>query len=64
MRFEVPVQVGDTYTVKIEDIGKEGDGIARVEGFVVFVPNAKKDQEVRVTITKVLKRFAFAEISE
>ncbi len=64
MRFEIPVEVGGTYTVKIEDIGREGDGIARIDGFVVFVPNVEKDQEVKVTITKVLKRFAFAEVSE
>ncbi len=64
MRFEVPVEVGNTYTVKIEDIGKEGDGIARVDGFVVFVSNVQKDQEVKVIITKVLKRFAFAEVAE
>jgi len=64
LRFEVPVEVGNTYTVKIEDIGKEGDGIARVDGFVVFVSNVQKDQEVKVIITKVLKRFAFAEVAE
>jgi predicted RNA-binding protein with TRAM domain len=58
------VEVGNTYTVKIEDIGKEGDGIARVDGFVVFVSNVQKDQEVKVIITKVLKRFAFAEVAE
>ena len=56
--------MGEIYTVKIEDIGREGDGIARIEGFVVFVPNVEKDQEVKIRITKVLKRFAFAEIAE
>ncbi len=64
MRFEIPVSVGETYTVKIEDIGKEGDGIARIQGFVVFVPNVEKDQEVKIRITKVLRRFAFAELAE
>ncbi len=57
-----PLNVGDTYDVKIEDIGREGDGIARVEGFVVFVPNAKKGDSVKIRITKVSRRVGFAEV--
>jgi predicted RNA-binding protein with TRAM domain len=41
-----PLSVGDTYDVKIDDVGREGDGIARIEGFVVFVPNTKKGEEL------------------
>ena len=47
--------------VKIEDVGKEGDGITRIEGFVVFVPETKVGDEVKVRITSVRRRFAFAE---
>ncbi|KQC15854.1 MAG: deoxyribonuclease, partial [Methanosaeta sp. SDB] len=32
-----PVEAGKTYEVEIEDISRQGDGIARVEGFVIFV---------------------------
>jgi predicted RNA-binding protein with TRAM domain len=56
-----PIQEGEEYEVKIEDVGKEGDGITRVEGFVVFVPDTKVGDEVKVRITSVRRRFAFAE---
>lgn len=57
-----PINVGEVYDVKIEDIGREGDGIARVEGFVVFVPNTKKGDNVRVRISKVSRRVGFGEV--
>jgi predicted RNA-binding protein with TRAM domain len=56
-----PIKEGDEYEVKIEDVGKEGDGITRIEGFVVFVPETKAGDEVKVRITSVRRRFAFAE---
>lgn len=56
-----PIQEGKEYEVKIEDVGKEGDGITRIEGFVVFVPDTKVGDEVKVKITSVRRRFAFAE---
>lgn len=58
---QAPVEEGKTYKVKIEDMGKEGDGIARVEGFVIFVPNTKVGDEVTVRITKISRRVAFGE---
>ncbi len=60
--FTSPISVGETYDVKIEDVGREGDGIARVEGFVVFVPNTKKGESVKIRVTKVSRRVAFAEV--
>ena len=60
-----PIKEGEEYDVKIEDTGKEGDGITRIEGFVVFVPDTAVGDEVKVRITSVRRRFAFAEkISE
>ncbi len=56
-----PIQEGEEYEVRIEDVGKEGDGITRIEGFVVFVPDTKVGDEVKVRITSVRRRFAFAE---
>lgn len=59
-----PVKVGDIKEVKIEAVGSEGDGIAKIEGFVVFVPGAKMNDNVKIRITKVLKKYGFAEIVE
>ena len=57
-----PLNVGDTYDVSVEDVGREGDGIARVEGFVVFVPNTKKGDNVKIRISKVSRRVGFGEV--
>jgi predicted RNA-binding protein with TRAM domain len=59
-----PLEEGDVLNVKIESIGREGDGIAKVEGFVVFVPQTKVGDEVQVRVTKVTSKVGFAEVIE
>lgn len=59
----VPVEEGKTYSIKIEGLGKEGDGIGRVNGFVVIVPGTKEGQTVKVRITKVARKVAFGEVA-
>ncbi len=59
-----PVEEGQTYTLKITDIGSQGDGIGKVEGMIVFVPNTKVGQEVKVKIKRVVRRAAFGEVVE
>ncbi|MDG6244787.1 MAG: TRAM domain-containing protein [Methanolobus sp.] len=62
MDSTAPVEAGNNYDVTIEDIAREGDGIARVSGFVVFVPNTKVGDEVTITVNKVMSKFAFGEL--
>ncbi len=57
-----PVKVGDEIDVKIEAVGEKGDGIAKKDGFVLFVPNTKEGDEVRIRITKVLRKVGFADV--
>jgi len=52
---------GEQIKVRIEDIGKQGDGIARVRGLIVFVAGAKPGDEVEVRIVRLGKNCAFAE---
>ena len=56
-----PVTEGDELAVEITDEGREGDGIARVEDFTVFVPDAEVGEEVEIRVDDVKPRFAFAE---
>ncbi len=60
--FDSPIEVGKTYDVTIDEVGREGDGIARIEGFVVFVPNTKKGDHVKIQVNKVSRRVGFAEV--
>lgn len=58
-----PVEEGERRVVEIEDIGEQGDGIARVErGYVVIVPDTERGDRVTVKITDVRQNVAFAEV--
>ena len=57
-----PVKVGDELDVKVEAVGEKGDGLAKKDGFVLFIPGTKAGQEVRVKVTRVLKKVGFAEV--
>lgn len=60
-RENAPIHEGENHQVKIESVGREGDGIARINGFVVFIPNTQVGDELTIRITKVANRVAFAE---
>ena len=57
-----PVKVGDEVEVKIEAVASKGDGIAKKDGFVIFVKGAKEGDTIKVRITDVKARFAIGEI--
>ncbi|HYC12552.1 MAG TPA: TRAM domain-containing protein [Nitrososphaerales archaeon] len=60
--FNKPVEVGKEYNVSISEISRRGDGIAKIDGFVVFVPGAKQGQNVRIKVTQVSERFASGQV--
>jgi len=57
-----PVEVGKEYELEVTEISNKGDGIARVQGFVVFVKRGKVGQKPKVKIDKVGNTFAVARI--
>jgi predicted RNA-binding protein with TRAM domain len=57
-----PVETGKEYEVQITEKSRQGDGIARVQGFVIFVKNGQVGQNTKVRVTNVGARFATAEI--
>lgn len=57
-----PVNQGDVLEVSIEAVGEKGDGIARKDGFVLFVPGVKEGDRVKVKVTRVLRKVGFAEV--
>jgi len=57
----IPVKEGEELDVFIDDIGSRGDGIARIGGFLIFVPRSRAGERIRVRISKVGKNFAVAE---
>ena len=62
--FSKPVETGKEYTVDITDTGRDGDGIARIEGLIIFVKDAKAGyKSVKIKINFVKDNFATAEIA-
>jgi predicted RNA-binding protein with TRAM domain len=57
-----PVEAGKEYDVQITEISRKGEGIARVQGFVIFVKDGKVGQNAKIRIVQVGNRFATAEI--
>ncbi|MBO6180839.1 class I SAM-dependent RNA methyltransferase, partial [bacterium] len=58
------MNTGEIYDVQIEKLSSTGAGIARIDGFVVFVSNVCPQDKVKIKITKVNKNFANGEIVE
>jgi len=61
-RGPVPVKEGDELDVTIEAVGRKGDGIAKIENFVIFVPGTKAGDRVKVRVTAVGGSFATASV--
>jgi translation initiation factor 2 subunit 2 len=56
------LEEGKVYEFTVEDIGGRGDGVARKEGFTVFIPGTAKGAVVRAYVEKVTGHIAFAKI--
>ena len=57
-----PVEIGKEYDIEIQETSRRGEGITRIEGLVVFVPNTKLGDKLRIKITNISRRFAEAEV--
>ena len=56
--------IPDTLSVKIEKLSNQGYGIARVDGYVIFVENACPEDTVKIKLGKKTKNYAYAKIVE
>jgi len=60
-----PVELGKEYEANIIEMSRRGDaGVAKIEGFVIFVSGAKVGEHVKFVITKVGRRYATAQLVE
>ena len=61
--INAPVDVGDTLDVTIESLGREGDGVATVAGYTLFVPETDVGETVTVTVDRVTARYGVCSLS-
>ena len=57
-----PVEVGKEYEVDVQETSRRGEGIARIQGLVTFIPNTKPGDHVKIKITRISRRSAEAEV--
>jgi 23S rRNA (uracil1939-C5)-methyltransferase len=62
--MKMPVEKNKEYIVDIIDNGFEGEGIAKIDNFTIFVPGAIEGEKVKILIVKVLSSHAFGKIIE
>lgn len=58
------VEKNKEYIVEIIDTGYKGEGIAKIDDFAIFIPNAIKGEKIKIKIIKVLTSYAFGKIIE
>jgi len=61
MKKKLPVEVGKLYDILTCDLSHDGLGIARIDGFLVFVKDALPGERVVARITNVKKNYGHAE---
>ncbi|TDQ34171.1 23S rRNA (uracil(1939)-C(5))-methyltransferase RlmD [Aureibacillus halotolerans] len=60
----IPVEKNKFYTAEVHDLTHDGAGVAKVEGFPIFVPNALPGETVSLKIIKTKKNYAFGRLME
>lgn len=55
-----PVETGKEYDVDIVEKSRRGEGVARIQGLVLFIPNTNPGDHVTIKVTKISSRFAEA----
>ncbi len=58
------IQKNDELTIDIHDIGSQGEGIGRYEGYTLFVNNATIGDKVKIKVTKAKKNYGYGRIIE
>ncbi len=56
------MKIGDKYKIKIIDEDNIGNGIAKIDNFVIFIKSALKDEEIEIEIIKINKHYAVGKI--
>ena len=59
-----PVELGEELEVDIKELSSKGEGMARVQGLVIHVPNAKPGEHVKVKITQIGDKAANAQVAK
>ncbi len=62
--YEVEIVKNQTYEIKIEDMGSDGEGIGKVDGFTLFVKDTVIGDEALVKVIKVKKNYGYGKLEK
>lgn len=60
--MEKRIRKNEEYVVDIIDYGMDGEGIAKIQDFTIFIPNAMKGEKAKIRIVKVLSSYGYGKI--
>src|SRR5690554_358103 len=60
----IPIKEGETYFIGIKDIGENGEGIGKIDGFTVFIDEGVTGDRAIIKIDKVKKNYGIGKIVE
>ena len=63
-RITAPVAEGEEFDAVVDDVGSEGDGVVKLDGYALFVPGTETGDAVRIRVTGVKPNFGFGEVIE
>lgn len=64
MKNNAPVKKNDIVTVEFEDLTHDGSGVAKVDGYPLFVPYALPGEKAKVKVIKANKGYGFGRVEE
>ena len=59
---QTPVQKNQTIELEIADLGNQGEGIGRYEGFTIFVEGALPKERVKALVVKVKRHYGYGKL--
>lgn len=64
MVLDIPVTKNEEYEIKIDDLGVNGEGIGRIDGYTLFVQGALPGEKIKVKVIKVNKKYGYGKLLE
>ena len=60
--MNTPVKKNDQLTVHIEDLTHDGAGVAKVDGYPLFIQGGLPNETAEIHVLKTLKNYGFAKL--
>ncbi|EKB45388.1 23S rRNA (uracil-C(5))-methyltransferase RlmCD [Solibacillus isronensis B3W22] len=62
MNMSAPIKKNDRQTVYIEDLTHDGNGVAKIDGYPLFIQGALPGETAEIHVMKTLKNYGFAKV--